>query len=64
MAAHYMTLIGVAYIAAMLAVGLIGTLLDWYRRRKRQVLGSRVPRPEWRARKLQNGEWIVERNKK
>ena len=63
MNAHYLTLIGVAYIAAMLAYGLAGALWDWYRR-KRQVLGSRVPRPEWRARKLQNGEWIVERNKK
>jgi hypothetical protein len=33
------------------------------RARRRQVKGSRVNAPEWRARRLTNGSWIVERRK-
>lgn len=63
MTAHYLTLIGVAYILTMLAFGAIAALVDWWRRRKRQVIGTRVRAPEWRARRLTNGQWIVERRK-
>ncbi len=31
--------------------------------RKRSVLGRRVPLPEWRARRLTTGRWIVERRR-
>ena len=29
--------------------------------RRRRVLGRRVPAPQWRARRLHTGQWIVER---
>lgn len=32
--------------------------------RRRRVLGARVRAPEWRARRLANGQWVVERNRK
>lgn len=63
MNAHTFTLIGVAYVAVMIAFGAIAALVDWYRKRKRQVIGTRVKAPEWRARRLTNGQWIVERRK-
>lgn len=31
--------------------------------RRRSVLGRRVPLPEWRARRLTTGRWIVERRR-
>jgi hypothetical protein len=33
-------------------------------RTRRQVKGSRVNAPAWRARRLTNGTWIVERTKR
>lgn len=29
--------------------------------RRRLVIGARVRQPEWRARRLQNGQWVVDR---
>ena len=49
-----------AYIAVLLAWLGIGALAAW-RAARRRVIGRRVPRPEWRARQLRNGEWIVDR---
>lgn len=43
-------------------LGLLIWLADGLRRRRR-VLGSRVKAPEWRARRLTTGQWIVERRK-
>lgn len=48
-------------------LGLLAWLVDGLRQwlaRRRRVLGSRVRAPEWRARRLTNGQWIVERNRK
>ncbi|MEN9419180.1 MAG: hypothetical protein RI988_2800 [Pseudomonadota bacterium] len=37
--------------------------LQRYLARRRSVLGRRVPLPEWRARRLTTGRWIVERRR-
>ena len=56
----------VIFLAAITALCLADALYRaWRARRERQrtVIGRRVPRPEWAARKLQSGRWIVERRR-
>jgi len=37
--------------------------IERWQARRRSVLGRRVPLPEWRARRLTTGRWIVERRR-
>ena len=64
---HAFTVVMVAYILTVLA-SLIGCYLFdlWraWRARRRRVIGSRVKAPGWRARRLTNGQWIVQRDRK
>lgn len=56
----------VAFAITVPAVWLIDLGLRALQRalnRRRRVLGRRVPQPEWRARRLQNGRFIVERRR-
>jgi hypothetical protein len=50
-------------IPLSLAIDAISQALARRRARRRDVRGSRVNAPAWRARKLTNGSWIVERRK-
>jgi Na+(H+)/acetate symporter ActP len=50
-------------IPLSLAIDAIARAIAKRRARRRQVKGSRVAAPAWRARKLTNGSWIVERRK-
>lgn len=50
-------------IPLSLAIDAIAQALARRRARRRDVRGSRVNAPEWKARKLTNGQWIVERRK-
>ena len=62
MTAHHFTLACIAVMAAWGALAAaVYAVQVW--RAARRVIGSRVPRPEWRARRLTNGRWIVERNR-
>lgn len=54
-----LALLGI-YLAVFLCWIGIGALAAWRAARNR-VIGKRVPRPEWRARQLRNGEWVVDR---
>lgn len=63
MDAHYLTLAFIAIVAAWLLLAAVALALQAWRARRRRVLGTRVRRPEWHARKLRNGQWIVERNR-
>lgn len=63
MTAHTFTLAFLAIVASWLVLGLVAYALQAWRARKRRVIGSRVKAPEWRARRLTNGRWIVERNR-
>lgn len=50
-------------IPLSLAIDAIVQALARRRARRRDVRGTRVNAPEWKARKLTNGQWIVERRK-
>ncbi len=50
-------------IPLSLAIDAISRAIARRRARRRDVRGSRVNAPEWRARRLTNGSWIVERRK-
>lgn len=62
MTAHHFTLAFVAIVASWLVLGLVAYALQAWRAARR-VIGTRVKAPEWRARRLTNGQWIVERNR-
>ena len=62
--AHTFTLAVVAIIASWLLLAAAALALQAWRARRRRVIGSRVKAPEWRARRLTNGQWIVERNRR
>lgn len=64
MDAHTFTLAFVALIASWLALAAVALALQAWRARRRRVIGTRVRAPEWRARRLTNGQWIVERNRR
>ena len=49
-----------AYLAVLLCWLGIGAVAAW-RAARRRVIGKRVPKPQWRARQLRNGEWVVDR---
>jgi hypothetical protein len=51
-------------IPAGLAIDAAARALAKRWRASRQVKGSRVAAPAWRARRLTNGTWIVERTKR
>ncbi len=50
-------------IPLSLAIDAIVQALARRRARRRDVRGSRVNAPEWKARRLTNGTWIVERKR-
>ena len=50
-------------IPLSLAIDALARALARRRARRRDVRGSRVNAPEWRARRLTNGQWIVERKR-
>ena len=62
MTAHTFTLAFVAIVASWLVLALVAYAVQAWRAARR-VIGTRVKAPEWRARKLTNGQWIVERNR-
>ena len=63
MDAHTLTLACIAILASWGALAAaIYAIQVW--RAARRVIGARVPRPEWRARRLTNGRWIVERTRR
>jgi hypothetical protein len=51
-------------IPLSLAIDAIARAIAKRWRTRRQVKGSRVNAPAWRARRLTNGQWIVERTKR
>ena len=51
-------------IPLSLAIDAAARALAKRRARRRDVRGTRVNAPEWRARRLTNGTWIVERTKR
>lgn len=56
----------ILFLALTFALCMADALWRWWqarRERSRRVIGRRVPRPEWAARKLQSGRWIVERRR-
>ena len=61
-AMHWLVVFGLCITALCLADA---AWRAWQARRERsrRVLGRRVPPPEWAARKLQSGRWIVERRR-
>lgn len=62
MDAHHFTLAALAVMGAWGALAAaVYALQAW--RAARRVIGSRVRAPEWKARRLTNGRWIVERNR-
>ena len=62
MNAHHFTLACIAVMGAWGALAAaVYAVQAW--RAARRVIGSRVKAPEWRARRLTNGQWIVERNR-
>lgn len=63
MDAHYFTLACLAVMASWLVLAAAACAIDAWRARRRRVIGTRVKAPEWRARRLTNGRWIVERNR-
>ena len=50
-------------IPLSLAIDAAAKALAKRRARRRQVKGLRVAAPAWRARRLTNGTWIVERKR-
>ena len=63
---HYFTAAFVGFGLTLALWALCAALASGLRRwqaRRRRVLGQRVRAPEWRARRLKNGEWIVERSR-
>jgi hypothetical protein len=50
-------------IPLSLAIDAISQAIAKRRARRRDVRGMRVNAPAWRARRLTNGTWIVERRK-
>lgn len=62
MNAHTFALAFIAILASWGAAALVAYALQAWRAARR-VIGSRVKAPEWRARRLTNGQWIVERNR-
>ena len=63
MHAHTFTLAVVAILASWGAAALVAYGIQAWRAARRRVIGTRVKAPEWRARRLTNGQWIVERNR-
>lgn len=62
MNAHTFTLAALAVMGAWGVAGIVAYALQAWRAARR-VIGTRVKAPEWRARRLTNGQWIVERNR-
>ncbi len=63
---HYFTAAFIAFAGTLALWALCAALASGLRRwqaRRRRVLGQRVRAPEWKARRLQNGQWIVERSR-
>lgn len=56
-------LAALAVMGAWGAAALVAYALQAWRAARR-VIGTRVKAPEWRARRLTNGQWIVERNRR
>lgn len=63
MSAYAATVLFVGFLVAALVLGACAILQVLWRKRH-NVLGSRVRAPEWKARRLRNGQWIVERTRK
>ena len=63
MDAHYFTLAFIAIVASWLLLAAVAYALQAWRAARR-VIGTRVKAPAWKARRLTNGQGVVERNRR